>query len=167
MGEQDIASLEAIAAKKVELDTISKTIEQLTNTLQGADQKSGKKGELAALESEIKDKCWAQKQKHEDVFKDAFTGLRNNSEKFKERTLAELASNKAELKALDHLAEKAKTVFGETPIVESPVAALGATGIVGHELNAILTKKVIGKEDVDIAEPVSYTHLTLPTTPYV
>nr|WP_315392244.1 AAA family ATPase [uncultured Duganella sp.] len=152
LGEQDIANLEAIAAKKVELDTISKTIEQLTNTLQGTDQKSGKKGELAALESEIKDKCWAQKQKHEDVFKDAFTGLRNNSEKFKERTLAELASNKAELKALDHLAEKAKTVFGDTPIVESPVAALGATGIVGHELNAILTKKVIGKEDVDIAE---------------
>lgn len=152
LGEQDIANLEAIAAKKVELDTISKTIEQLTNTLQGADQKSGKKGELATLESEIKDKCWAQKQKHDDVFKDAFPGLRSSSERFKERTLAELASNKAELKALDHLTEKAKTVFGETPVVESPVAALGATGIVGHESNAILTKKVIGKEDVDIAE---------------
>ncbi|NYE62463.1 wobble nucleotide-excising tRNase [Duganella sp. 1224] len=152
LGEQDINNLEAIAAKKVELDAISKSIEQLTNTLQGADQKSGKKGELTTLESEIKDKCWAQKQKHEDAFKDAFTGLRANSEKFKERTLTELASNKAELKALDYLTEKAKTVFGEAPAIEAAVPSLGATGITGHESNPILAKKVIGKEDVDIAE---------------
>ncbi|MBV6322148.1 AAA family ATPase [Duganella violaceipulchra] len=152
LGEQDITNLDAIAAKKVELDVIVKSIEQLTNTLQGADQKSGKKGELATLESEIKDKCWAQKQKHEDAFKDAFTGLRGNSEKFKERTLAELASNKAELKTLDYLTEKAKTVFGETPTIEATVPLLGATGIAGHESNPILAKKVIGKEDVDIAE---------------
>jgi wobble nucleotide-excising tRNase len=152
LGEQDIANLDAIAAKKAELDAISKTIEQLTNTLQGTEQKPGKKADLATLESEIKDKCWAQKQKHEDAFKDAFTGLRNNSERFKERTLTELASNKAELKALDYLTEKAKTVFGETPAIVAAVPALGAIGIAGHELNPILAKKVIGKEDVDIAE---------------
>jgi hypothetical protein len=33
LGEQDIANLEAIAAKKVEYDGIVKTIEQLTNTM--------------------------------------------------------------------------------------------------------------------------------------
>lgn len=152
LGEQDIANLDAIAAKKIEMDTISKTIEQLTNTLQAADQKSGKKIELVGLESAIKDKCWAQKQKYEDVFKDAFSGLRNNSEKFKERTLLELTSNKAELKALAHLTEKAKTVFGETPIIEPVIPALGANKITDHQSNPILAKKVIGKEDVDIAE---------------
>ncbi len=152
LGEQDIANLEAIALKTAELSGIVRNIEQLTNTLQGQDQASGKKGELVKLEAHIKDKCWAQKQKHEDAFKDAFTGLRNNSEKFKERTIAELASNKAELKTLDYLSNKAKTVFGETPTVEPAVPLLGAIGIAGHESNPILAKKVIGKEDVDIAE---------------
>lgn len=151
LGEQDIVNIEAIALKTAELGDIIKTIEQLTNTLQGQDQKSGKRGELKELAVHIKDKCWSQKQKHEDAFKDAFVGLRNNSEKFKERTLAELASNKSELKALDYLAEKAKTVFGEAPVVEPVVAGLAATGITSHESNPILAKKVIGKKDVDIA----------------
>lgn len=152
LGEQDIANIEAIALKTMELGNIVKNIEQLSNTLQGQDQKSGKKGELTELEAHLKDKCWAQKQKHEDAFKDAFFGLRGNSERFKERTLAELASNNAELKALDHLAQKAKTVFGETPVVEPTVPAIGVTGITNHESNPILAKKVIGKEDVAIAQ---------------
>lgn len=152
LGEQDIANLEAIAAKKNELDAIGVKIENLNNTLHGADQQSGKKGELAELESEIKDKCWAQKVRHEDAFADAFKGLRNNSEKFKDHALAQAGANTAELKTLVFLTEKAKTVFGSTPAVEPVVPALGATGITAHESNTILVKKVIGKEDVDIAE---------------
>ena len=152
LGEQDIANLEAIAAKKVEHDAIGVKVDNLNSTLHGADQKSGKKSELAELESEIKDKCWAQKLKHEDAFTDAFKGLRNNSEKFKEHALAQSGSNTAELKPLAYLTDKAKTVYGPTPAIEPAVSALGATGITSHESNPILAKKVIGKEDVDIAE---------------
>lgn len=152
LGEQDIANLEAIAVKKTELDAIVRTIEQLTNTLQGQDQKSGKKGELADLDTHIKDKCWDQKQKHDEAFKEAFTGARNSSEKFKERVLTESASNTAELKTLEYLKDKAKTVFGATPIVEVSVPGLGPADVASHESNPILAKKVIGKEDVDIAE---------------
>ena len=151
LGEQDIANLEAIAAKKVEYDGIVKTIEQLTNTLQGQDQKSGKKGELADLEAHIKGKCWEQKQKYDRDFSEAFTGARNSAEKFKDRVLMELASNNAELKPLDYLRDKAKTVFGAAPVLEVAVPGFGPTDIVGHESNPILAKKVIGKEDVDIA----------------
>lgn len=152
LGEQDIANLEAIAAKKAELDGIGKTIEQLTNTLQGQDQKFGKKGELADLEAHIKGKCWDQKQKHDGDFSEAFTGARGSADRFKERVLMELGSNTAELKPLDHLRDKAKTVFGPTPVAEAAVPGLGAADIAGHEANPILAKKVIGKEDVDIAE---------------
>lgn len=152
LGEQDIANLEAIAAKKTELDGIVRTIEQSTNTLQGQNQKSGKKGELADLDAHMKDKCWDQKQKHDEAFKNAFTGARNSSEKFKERVLTELTSNTAALKTLEYLRDKATTVFGATPIVEASVPDLGLADIAIHESNPILTKKVIGKEDVDIAE---------------
>lgn len=152
LGEQDIVNLEAIAMKKAELDGIVRNIEQLTYTLQGQDQKSGKKGELAGLESHIKDKCWEQKQRHDEAFKDAFTGARNSSERFKERVLTELTSNNCELKSLDYLGNKAKTVFGATPATETAIPELGSANIVCHESNPILAKKVIGKEDVDIAE---------------
>lgn len=154
LGEQDIANLEAIATKKTELDGIVQTIEQLTNTLQGQDQHSGKQGELAELESHIKDKCWEQKQRHDEVFRDAFTGSRNSSERFKERVLTELRSNNAELKSLDYLRDKAKTVFGATPVVEAAIPELGFADFTEHESNPILAKKVIGKEDVDIAEMI-------------
>jgi hypothetical protein len=130
LGEQDIASLAAIATKKAELDAIGDKIDKLNNTLHGADQKSGKKGELVELESQIKDKCWAQKLKHEDAFTDAFKGLRNNSEKFKEHTLTQVSSNVSELKALDYLTEKAKTVFGLTLAIEVAIPALGTTVII-------------------------------------
>ena len=53
---------------------------------------------------------------------------------------------------MDYLTEKAKTVFGPTPTIEVAIPALGTTEITAHELNPILVKKVIGKEDVDIAE---------------
>lgn len=152
LGEQDVANLEAIATKKIELDGIVRNIEQLTNTLHGQDQKSGKKGELAELEGHIKDKCWEQKQRHDEAFKDAFTGARSSSERFKEFVLTELASNNAELKSLDYLKDKARTVFGTTPVIETAIPGLGSADIVGHESNPILAKKVIGKEDVDIAE---------------
>lgn len=152
LGEQDIANLDAIATKKTELDGIVRTIEQLTNTLQGQDQKSGKKGELAELERHIKDKCWKQKQRHDEFFSDAFTGVRSNSEKFKERVLTELASNNAEAKSLKYLKDKAETVFGALPVIEIAIPGLGSDGIAGHELSPLLAKKVIGKEDVDIAQ---------------
>lgn len=152
LGEQDIANLDAIATKKAELDGIVRNIEQLTNTLQGQDQKSGKKGELAELESHIKDKCWEQKQRHDEAFREAFTGARNSSQRFKDRVLTELISNGAELKSLDYLRDKAKTVFGATPLIETAIPELGSADFAGHESNPILAKKVIGKEDVDIAE---------------
>jgi len=151
LGEQDIANLEAIAKKKTELDDIVAKIDNLANTLHGADQQSGKKKELADLETEIKDKCWAQKVKHEKVFSEAFKGLRNNSEKFKEHTLSQLASNSAEIKPLEYLTEKANTVFGPTPSLEHGLPLVDRSDILEHESNTILVKKVIGKEDVDIA----------------
>jgi hypothetical protein len=145
LGEQDIASLAAIATKKAELDAIGDKIDKLNNTLHGADQKSGKKGELVELESQIKDKCWAQKLKHEDAFTDAFKGLRNNSEKFKEHTLTQVSSNVSELKALDYLTEKAKTVFEPTPAIEVAIPALGTTVITTTNRTRSLSKRSSAK----------------------
>ncbi len=151
LGEKQVDTLAKIATAKGELDALSRRIETLTQGLQGADGTGGKTGELATLEAGLKDKCWAQKQKHDAKLQGAFEGYRNNAERFKSKVLQELASNTATLQTQANLEKKAESVFGQTPTVEAAVAAVDTAKLIAHETNAILKKRVIGKEDVDIA----------------
>jgi wobble nucleotide-excising tRNase len=151
LGEQQLDTLAKITTAKSELDAITKKIETLTETLQGTDGTSGKKGELATLESSLKDKCWIQKQKHDAKLWGGFEGYRSSSEKFKIKVLQELSSNTAGLMSLADLEKKAESVFGSTPAIEQAIPAITTTELIAHETNPILQKRIIGKEDVDIA----------------
>jgi len=151
LGEQHVDTLSKIAAAKEELDALTKRIESLTHGLQGDDGESGKRGELAALESALRNKCWAQKQKHDAKLQGAFEGYRGSSEKFKAKILQEWASNSATLVPLADLEKRAETVFGPTPTTEQAISAMQTAKLLAHESAPILKKRVIGKEDVDIA----------------
>ncbi len=151
LGEKQVDTLAKIATAKEELNALTKKIENLTQGLQGVDGTGGKKGELAALEEEFKDKCWAQKQKHDAKLQGAFEGYRNNAVKFKNKVLQELASNTATLQTQGNLETRAESVFGPTPTDEADVASVDTANLIAHETNPILKKRVIGKEDVDIA----------------
>lgn len=151
LGEKQADTLTKIATAKGELDALTAKIETLTHGLHGIDDNGGKKGELETLEAGLKDKCWTQKQKHDAKLQGAFEGYRNNSKKFKEKVLQELAVNKATLLTLAELEKKAESVFGPTPTKETPVQSVDAAKLLAHEANPILKKRVIGKEDVDIA----------------
>ena len=65
LGEKQVDTLTKIATTKSELDALTTKIETLTQGLQGPDGNGGKKRELATLEAGLKDKCWAQKQRHD------------------------------------------------------------------------------------------------------
>ena len=121
LGEKEVDTLAKIATAKGELDALTGRIETLTQGLQGADVTGGKTGELATLEAGLKDKCWAQKQKHDAKLQGAFEGYRNSAEKFKSKVLQELASNTATLQTQANLEKKAESVFGQTPTVEAAV----------------------------------------------
>lgn len=151
LGEQQADTLAKIATAKGELDVLTARIETLTQTLQGADGNSGKKGELAALETTFKDKCWAQKQKYDTKLQGGFEGYRNSSEKFKDKVFQEQASNTATLLSFAELEKKAESVFGSTPTTEASIPVADTTKLLAHETDPILKKRVIGKEDVDIA----------------
>ncbi len=151
LGEKHVETLSKIVAAKVELDGFTQKIESLTKGLQGDDGAGGKKGELAALETGLKEKCWAQKQKHDAKLQGAFEGYRGSAEKFKAKVLQEWASNSANILTLAELEKKAETAFGPTPTTEQTVPAIDTSKVVAHESNPILKKRVIGKEDVDIA----------------
>ena len=151
LGEKNEDILQRIAVTKIEIDTLTEKIEALTQGLQGDDGTGGKIGELTVLESELKDKCWAQKQKHDASLQGAFEGYRGSAEKFKTKVIDEWTSNTASLLPLVELEKKAETVFGLTPTVENSIPSLETTELHAHESNSILKKRVLGKEDVNIA----------------
>ncbi len=151
LGEQQVDTLVKIETTKKELDTLTDKIEGLNQTLRGADGAGGKKAELIELENALKEKCWAQKQNHDNKLQSAFEGYRNSQENFKNKVIEESTSNRATLLTLSELEEKAESIFGTTPTAEQNITVIDTTKLLGHESNPILKKRVIGKEDVDIA----------------
>lgn len=127
----------------------------LQRTLSGGNGTGGKQAELTALETEIRDKCWEMKERYDAVFKDAFHPNRNDKQKFKQHLLDERTSNQSALKPYEELAARAATVFGAAPTKASRLPLVDASALIAHELNPILAKKVIGKEDVDIATMIT------------
>ena len=154
LGEQNVDTLNKITLAKVERDAHSKKIETLNQGLQGIDGKGGRRSELAALEEELKDKCWFQKQKHDLKLQGAFEGYRGSSEKFKTKILEEWKSNSASLELLPALEKKSETVFGPKPTTENFIPMIEIMKIFEYESAPILKRRVIGKEDVDIAEMI-------------
>lgn len=151
LGEKQLDTLSKIAVAKGELDTLTKKSEKLTQGLKGVDGSGGKEAELATLETGFKEKCWAQKQKHDATLRGGFEGYRNSSEKFKNKVLQEQAANSATLLTLKELEKKSESIFGPTPLSEISVPTVETSKLLAHEKNPILKKRVVGKEDVDIA----------------
>lgn len=151
LGENQTETLNKIKAAKTELDTLSDKIQNLTQTLQGTDGNRGKKGDLSALENTLKEKCWAQKQKHDAKLQGGFEGFRNDKNKFKDKVLQELNIKTSELLPLADIEKKCASIFGKTPSSEQMVPIIDATALLAHETAPILKKRVIGKEDVNIA----------------
>ena len=135
------------AAMRIHLDAV-----RLARvSLHGDDGAGGKKGDLVELEASLKTKCWAQKQKHDAKLSGAFEGYRGSMEKFKEKILHEWTTNAAATKDLAYLEGRAGTVLGSTPSVVPTLPSLDTDEIIAHEGDPILSKRIVGKEDVDIA----------------
>jgi len=154
LGEEQIGTLEKITELKLERDALTKRIEGWNEALKGADGTGGKQKDLSSLDSSFKDKCWVQKVKHDPKLQGAFEGVRNSSERFKDRLLENTANTSA-LLSLNELEKRAETVFGQTPVAELLIRTIDGESLLAHEANVILKKKVIGKTDVDIAAMIN------------
>jgi wobble nucleotide-excising tRNase len=151
LGEEDKNALVKITTAKSELDALLVETKSLTKTLEGEDGSGGKKAELANLETDFEIKCWSLKQKHDNKLQGAFSGVRGKKSAFKEKLLAEANSNSAQLKPLLEIEQKAETVFGEAPTSVSSISEPFCDDLLTMESDPILSKKIIGKADVDIA----------------
>ncbi|HBD9447648.1 TPA: AAA family ATPase [Legionella pneumophila] len=151
LGKENIETLTKISNEKSALEGLEKQIRDLQTILDGKDGVNGKNGELKTLEENLKNKCWAQKQKHDYKLKGAFEGYRNSADRFKSKVIQELESNTAKLVPLTDLEKRAETIFGEIPSRERIVSRINITSLMEYETHPILSKRVLGKADVDIA----------------
>ena len=150
LGEENAGILEEIEdAKNQERDHWN-TIGNLQNNL-GLDENSGKRGELKNLRANFEEQCWGVKQRHDAHFKDAFDGLRSNKARFCDRLLAESESNDAALHDVDALKTRAETIFQDGLERLDPIISPSIADLPGYENHAVLAKRIVGKEDVDIA----------------
>lgn len=151
LGKEHVEAERQIEEAKAKLAEIQARIRKHELTLGGEDGKGGKKGELAVLEDKFKDECWKHKQKYDRVFAGALGGYRGSTEKFKAKILEEHKRNAGPGEPLEALTKKAATVFGAGPATLSVVPNVDAGGLVAMESDAILSKRIVGKADVDIA----------------
>ncbi|MGE4499541.1 MAG: AAA family ATPase [Hydrogenovibrio sp.] len=151
LGENQVEAEREIASLLPEIDKINGQISSLNIQLDGEDGQSGKRNLLTDLESALKEKCWEQKQKHDSYFQSAFTGVRNNADKFKNRVLTEQVTNTSELLTLEDLKEKAQTIFSKNIEQITPLEKISADELITIEGNDLLRKIIVGNQDVDIA----------------
>lgn len=151
LGENQVEAEREIARLQPEIEKVAEQIASLNNQLDGEDGQPGKRKELADLEPELREKCFTQKKLHDTYFQEAYSGVRNSAEKFKEKVLSERNSNNADLLTLGELKDKARTVFSKGLERISPLADLSADYLIELASHELLKKAIIGNQDVDIS----------------
>lgn len=149
LGEAEADTLSNLEAAAGQVQSLTADIERLKSTL--GDDNSGKTGELRALRANFEEKCWAIKTTHDPHFRDAFTGHRNSRASFCDKILSEWEHNTATLVPLDDLKKRALTVFSTGLERMSLLPSFDPTELLALEQNPVLGKRVVGKEDIDIA----------------
>ncbi len=135
---------------KGEADKIDAKLKNLRKVLIGEDGESGKKKERETLETLLLQNVWDAKGKFSEL-KDAFTGLNSDKKKFRDRYLIEASSNTTTLREMTELRDDAEIVFSGALTTASTLPDQDSSKVTALEGAAILNKKIIGKEDVDIA----------------
>lgn len=154
LGEKQVKAQEEIKEKKQEADGYKDKVTNLKTVLDGADGTSGKRGELATLEGSFQEQCWDAYGKHKARLSLAFEGFRNSKKDFKAKVLREAETNASLTVPLDELHKRAETIFGQALSEVGVVPDVRFAVLLGYETDPIIKTRVIGKEDVNIAEMI-------------
>jgi len=156
LGQTEKAQLDRLEELQRERRGYEQVKTRAQENLKGPDGESGKFGEKKALEAKLVTRCWEQKQKHDNEFQIAFTGLRNNKEAFKNRVLQESKDNISQLVAIEDLRKRADVLYDDAPSPMNAIPGLDLSRLVAFEQNPVLSKKVVGKEDVNVSAMIQH-----------
>lgn len=113
-----------------------------------------KKQELEELQNSFRENCWNHiKKKYENQFKEAFVGYMGSKISFADKVLSSFINlSNVSNTTYENLVLRSNTLFGKMPLLMQPLPQLTEIEDINKlEEDAIWTKKIIGKADVDIA----------------
>ena len=146
LGQATTEQIAEIHDKKIKLERLGKEEERKKETLKKLND------DLENLQNEFIDKCWEElKLKYENDFRKAFDGVIKSKERFKDKLLEEFQNNSKSLSTYEELKEKAKIIFGETPMSISEINNISFDEVLQIQNDVIWRTKIIGKSDIDIA----------------
>lgn len=152
LGEEDVSTMEAIEGLKSEIDELAISINSRKKSLYGDDRQGGKNGEKLRAVEQLANSCWEYQTKHADDFEPAFSGHRGSKKAFRDRIMQEHGrDHDHDPVDLSDLKNAALTVFDEGLVTLSRLAIPDFLQFAPLETAAILLKKVVGKDDIDIA----------------
>ncbi len=119
--------------------------------ISGEDGKSGKATELTSFRESYINKIWEEtKSFRTGSIRDGLAGYLNSKTNFFEMVLDQCKKNKVTLGKYDELERRASTVFAGNHEILEEIPIVNFSRIEKMSDEQILSKKVIGKEDVDI-----------------
>ena len=153
LGEENVNVLTKINQAKKEQEKNKQERDRLLRTLGGEDEKGGKKGERDKLRKEFEEDCWDWKDKHNEHFRIVFQGFHSSKEKFCDEILKKYSKNSSKVTPdeIEVLKNKVSTLFQKELERAESIVLPSPTDLMDLEKRPILTKKIVGKEDVDIA----------------
>lgn len=151
LGDDAVEKLDEIEKARAKAAEIENQISQLKGTLGDPASNSGKHAELRDLRERFEAECWKIKIANDGDFQVAFSGVRNSRTRFCDKVLEETVNNNATLHQLQELKTQALTVFADNVARLPQISTINGADILDLEQHPILAKKIVGKEDVDIA----------------
>lgn len=151
LGEANPEIVRKIQDTNSEIANLEEEIIRLQATLNGSNGNDGKVKEQEHLLADFAEKCWGLKKKYDEDFQNAFKGVRDKKVKFKERVVAEFENNSSNLLGFAELSDKSKTVFSSSLEVANLLPSLNYDEHHSLANSQILSKKIVGKEDIDLA----------------
>lgn len=152
LGKEELETKEKIRELEKQIRELDSERTKKSNTLKGADGKSGKEDELAAFEKKYTDIFWSRKQRFDSSsLRDGMEGFLNSKTNFRKQLLQQAMSNKEQLCSFEELSSRAKVAFGEKPMVLPEISLPNFTKFLELSRSPILKKKIVGKEDIDIS----------------
>jgi len=146
LGKGENEAKEKIETKKIEIDKINAAI--IGNNVKSLKFVEDKDENEEQFEKD----CWAKYTEYKEDFKNAFAGCSHKTT-FKEKCKTEI-KNTSDLLSINVLKEKVNRIYKGSTEPKQDIAVLEFAKLDELENHTIWSKKIIGKEDVDIADMI-------------
>ncbi|MBL4603199.1 MAG: AAA family ATPase [Emcibacteraceae bacterium] len=142
-----------IKDKNNDIAVLSDKVVNYKKVLAGDNGDGGKEKEKTDLDSELVEMCWKKKSEYKE-FKNVFKGA-GTKDTFKSKYDSEVENNTAELLEINIIKEQAQSVFSDDLSQENLIPKLLYDDIIELEKTPVLSKVVLGKDNVDIAAMIT------------